>query len=252
MTKLVRSDVLCGDRRAATFSAGGVLDDEPPDRAAGQVLSAAAGEQRFVFLATEFTRPAAHHPRRSIWSAACTSPCVTWTASSNASDPSDELRVRVTHPFRPLCGREFEFVRQLKDWGEDRVWLYDDQGWLRRADSSRSSQHQPGLEGAMRQRRRTPAGGVQAEKQQRYVRLIEQGVRNAEACRLVGINRKAGTRWRDGRSGPRFRRGGPALSGGEDHSREAAQPAVPQRAGADADRRSTRRGQHGPWDRRAG
>jgi hypothetical protein len=28
----------------------------------------------------------------------------------------------------------------------------------------------------MRDRRRTPAGGVQAEKQQRYVQLIAQGV----------------------------------------------------------------------------
>jgi transposase, IS30 family len=52
----------------------------------------------------------------------------------------------------------------------------------------------------MRQRRRMPAGGVQAEKQQRYVRLIAQGVSNAQACRLVGINRRTGTRWRFGRS----------------------------------------------------
>ncbi len=51
----------------------------------------------------------------------------------------------------------------------------------------------------MRERRRTPAGGVQAEKQHRYARLIAQGVSNAEACRLVGINRKTGTRWRHGR-----------------------------------------------------
>jgi transposase, IS30 family len=36
--------------------------------------------------------------------------------------------------------------------------------------------------------------GVQAEKQQRYVRLIAQGVNNSEACRLVGINRKTGNR----------------------------------------------------------
>ena len=42
-------------------------------------------------------------------------------------------------------------------------------------------------------------GGVHAEKQQRYVQLIAQGVSNAEACRLVGINRKTGTRWRYGR-----------------------------------------------------
>ncbi len=52
----------------------------------------------------------------------------------------------------------------------------------------------------MRNRRRTPLGGVQAEKQQQFVRLISQGVSNAEACRLVGINRKTGTRWRYGRS----------------------------------------------------
>jgi transposase, IS30 family len=51
----------------------------------------------------------------------------------------------------------------------------------------------------MRDRRRTPAGGVQAEKQQRYVQLIGQGVNNSEACRLVGINRKTGNRWRYGR-----------------------------------------------------
>ena len=47
---------------------------------------------------------------------------------------------------------------------------------------------------------RTPAGGVQAEKQQRYVRLIAQGLSNSEACRLVGINRKTGNRWRYGRT----------------------------------------------------
>src|ERR1700728_2206043 len=51
----------------------------------------------------------------------------------------------------------------------------------------------------MRDRRRTPAGGVQAEKQRRYVQLIAQGVNNSEACRLVGINRKTGNRWRYGR-----------------------------------------------------
>ena len=49
----------------------------------------------------------------------------------------------------------------------------------------------------MRDRRRR-AGGVQAEKQQRYVQSIAQGV-NSEACRLVGIDRKTGNRWRYGR-----------------------------------------------------
>src|SRR3954454_9846462 len=52
----------------------------------------------------------------------------------------------------------------------------------------------------MRDRRRTPAGGIQAEKQQRHGRLIAQGVSNSEACRLVGINRKTGNRWRYGRT----------------------------------------------------
>jgi len=50
----------------------------------------------------------------------------------------------------------------------------------------------------MRDRRRR-AGGVQAEKQQRYVQLIAQGVNNSEACRVVGIDRKTGNRWRYGR-----------------------------------------------------
>jgi transposase, IS30 family len=52
----------------------------------------------------------------------------------------------------------------------------------------------------MRSRRRSPKGGVQAEKQQRYVQLIAQGINNTQACRIVGIDRKTGTRWRYGRS----------------------------------------------------
>jgi IS30 family transposase len=48
----------------------------------------------------------------------------------------------------------------------------------------------------MRDRRRTPAGGVQAEMQQRYVQLIARGVNNGEACQLVGIDRKTGNRCR--------------------------------------------------------
>ena len=52
----------------------------------------------------------------------------------------------------------------------------------------------------MRSRRRSPEGGVQVEKQQRYVQLIGQGITNSQACRIVGINRKTGNRWRYGRS----------------------------------------------------
>src|SRR3954453_2872262 len=54
--------------------------------------------------------------------------------------------------------------------------------------------------GERRVRRRTPAGGVQAEKQQRFLRLIAQGINNSEACRIVGIHRKTGVRWRYGRT----------------------------------------------------
>lgn len=46
----------------------------------------------------------------------------------------------------------------------------------------------------MGQRRRTHPGVARTEKQDKFVRLIKQGVSNAEACRAIGINRKTGTR----------------------------------------------------------
>ena len=36
----------------------------------------------------------------------------------------------VTHPYHPLHGRQFELVIQRQNWGEDRVFYYDDQGEL--------------------------------------------------------------------------------------------------------------------------
>ena len=48
-------------------------------------------------------------------------------------------------------------------------------------------------------RRRRPGGGA-TDRQERFVRLIGQGVSNAEACRIVGVNRRTGTRWRIGRT----------------------------------------------------
>jgi len=38
--------------------------------------------------------------------------------------------VRVTHPFHPLSGRDFEFVACRQNWGEDRVHLHDENGQL--------------------------------------------------------------------------------------------------------------------------
>ena len=38
--------------------------------------------------------------------------------------------MRVTHPFHPLAGREFEFVEHRQNWGEDRVCLGGENGQL--------------------------------------------------------------------------------------------------------------------------
>ena len=38
--------------------------------------------------------------------------------------------MRVTHPFHPLAGQDFEFVAHRQNWGEDRVHLHDENGKL--------------------------------------------------------------------------------------------------------------------------
>jgi hypothetical protein len=38
--------------------------------------------------------------------------------------------VRVTHPFHPLAGQEFEFVKRRKNWRLDRVYFFDNAGEL--------------------------------------------------------------------------------------------------------------------------
>lgn len=43
---------------------------------------------------------------------------------------SDLARVQVTHPFHPLAGQEFEFVKRRKNWRADRVYFYDGAGGL--------------------------------------------------------------------------------------------------------------------------
>ena len=47
--------------------------------------------------------------------------------------------------------------------------------------------------------RGSPGPAPQAEKRAQYARLIAQGVNNSEACRIVGVGRRTGTRWRFGR-----------------------------------------------------
>jgi len=48
--------------------------------------------------------------------------------------------------------------------------------------------------------RRGPGALPQAEKREQFARLIGQGYNNSEACRIVGINRRTGKRWRHGRT----------------------------------------------------
>jgi hypothetical protein len=58
---------------------------------------------------------------------------VRWIDSSNAPDRADLSalpRVRVTHPFHPWAGREFEFVKRRHNWRADRVYVRDERGEL--------------------------------------------------------------------------------------------------------------------------
>ena len=38
--------------------------------------------------------------------------------------------MRVTHPFHPLAGQEFEFVKRRRNWQLDRVYFFDGGGVL--------------------------------------------------------------------------------------------------------------------------
>lgn len=38
--------------------------------------------------------------------------------------------MRVTHPFHPLSGQEFEFVKRRRNWRADRVYFFDAAGEL--------------------------------------------------------------------------------------------------------------------------
>jgi hypothetical protein len=40
-------------------------------------------------------------------------------------------RFRITHPFHPLRGTEYELVTRKLTWGEDRVFYYDPSGKLK-------------------------------------------------------------------------------------------------------------------------
>jgi hypothetical protein len=63
---------------------------------------------------------------------------------STALDPVDQVdRFRVTHPFHPLHGREFELVDRRSAWAEDRVYFHDETGRLRRIPTAWTSAAAP-------------------------------------------------------------------------------------------------------------
>jgi IS30 family transposase len=45
-----------------------------------------------------------------------------------------------------------------------------------------------------------PGPAPQTAKREQFARLIGQGVSNSQACRIVGVNRRTGKRWRHGRT----------------------------------------------------
>jgi transposase, IS30 family len=51
-------------------------------------------------------------------------------------------------------------------------------------------------------RRRLPGPSPLSRQREEYARLTARGVSNSQACRVVGVNRRTGTRWRYGRSVP--------------------------------------------------
>lgn len=76
-------------------------------------------------------------------------------------------------------------------------------------------------------RRGVPGRAPLSRQRKEYAKLIARGVSNAEACRLVGVNRRTGTRWRNGRTVPR-RGGGELHYPGMIDSRKAAPPRSPR------------------------
>ncbi len=47
-----------------------------------------------------------------------------------------------------------------------------------------------------------PGPAPLTRRREEYARLVPGGVSNAEACRVVGVHRRTGTRWRYGRAIP--------------------------------------------------
>ena len=60
-----------------------------------------------------------------------------WHEYTNAPHGNLEgRRFRITHPYHPLFQLEFEAISNRQNWGEDRVWFYDNSGRFRSVPTS--------------------------------------------------------------------------------------------------------------------
>jgi IS30 family transposase len=60
---------------------------------------------------------------------------------------------------------------------------------------------------------RTPQGRKKLHKERAaYLDLVNQGVSSREACRIVGINRRTGKRWRNGNAATGGKKAAPPIT----------------------------------------
>ncbi|MEU1792624.1 IS30 family transposase [Streptomyces sparsogenes] len=81
----------------------------------------------------------------------------------------------------------------------------------------------------IREDRRAQGPRKLVREREAYFRLMQQGVSNTEACRIVGINRRTGKRWRYGRNASGSNKAAPPINAVEP-------PSVPSRYLSETDR----------------
>jgi hypothetical protein len=55
-----------------------------------------------------------------------------WSKQSTTHDINDSLQFfRITHPFHPYTGKQFQIVAWQRNWSEDRVYFKDDKQRLK-------------------------------------------------------------------------------------------------------------------------
>jgi Family of unknown function (DUF5372) len=54
-----------------------------------------------------------------------------WSSATTGHTGGPTGRFRITHPFHPLAGNEYEMVSRQRTWGQERVFYYDPDGRLK-------------------------------------------------------------------------------------------------------------------------